>query len=678
MNINKYRNIGFCAHIDAGKTTTTERVLFCTGVNYKIGEVHKGEATMDFMDQEKERGITINSAVTTVYWSVNNSKYKINIIDTPGHVDFSIEVERSMKVLDGICLICCAVGGVQSQTEAIWKQINYYSIPRICFINKMDRVGANLKKVCQQIKKNFNVNIFKIHYPVFNNDKFIGIIDIIENSYYSWDNKNFKNIKKNNIPLFLESKIKKKRTILIEKIIKNNDYLINKYIENKISVTDIIKQLKYLTLKKKCLIILCGSSFKNKGIQNLLDGIINFLPSPVEKKNFIIKNNNKIILKQKKYFIGFCFKIVNDFFLGKLFYTRIYSGEISLQKNNIYNINKNIKTKFLKILFIKANKKKEKNKAISGDIIALIGLKKTETGDTLCSLNKNIYFEKINILNPVISISVKPLNKSDQEKMIISLKKNISEDPSIRMTFDKIGNTLISGMGELHLEVFIEKVQRTSNIKIIKSKPKVFYKETISKSSLNIEGKYIKQSGGRGQYGHVVLNVYPLKRGTGVIFKNLIKGGIIPNEYIKSIEKGINNSLSTGVLGYEVTDIKIELVSGSFHEVDSSENAFIIASSIAFKNAMKNSYPIILEPIMKLSIIVPIEYTGVIIGDIYSRRGKIIKTKENKLEIKIISSIPLNEVFNYSTLLRSLTKGRGCFDITFLKYKKVINKYLKL
>ncbi|MGX7576557.1 elongation factor G [Candidatus Vidania fulgoroideorum] len=670
------RNIGICAHIDAGKTTTTERILYYTGVNYKIGEVHEGEATMDWMDQEKERGITISSACTTVYWK----NKQINIIDTPGHVDFTLEVERSMRVLDGVCMLFCAVGGVQPQSETIWRQIEKYSIPRIAFVNKMDRVGANFKEVIKQISKKLKCKVIKLQLPIVKKNKFIGIIDLIKMNKVYFKGKKGEIVIKKSISND-NTKIKKERQKMIEEIISDSDKLLEKYFSNNLSESDIIEEIKKKTLKCKIMPILCGSAFKNKGVQSLLDSIVKYLPSPKEKNKkiycFYEKNKNTIKKKiepsKKEIFSSIVFKIINDPFIGQLSFFRIYSGEIKIGEF-IENYRTKKRDKVGRILKIHANKKKDIKKSKCGDIIAIPSIKNIITGDTYykTSEGKNFYLEKINLPTPVISVSLKPKNKSEQEKLIFTIKKLSNEDPSIVMGIDKEnGDVIISGMGELHIDVFIERMLREYGLNVKHSSPRVAYRETIKNPSKE-EGKYIRQSGGRGQYGHVILKVEPVKRGKGILFKDKIKGGAIPKEYIPAIKKSIYETCNSGVLlGYPIIDILITIIDGSYHEVDSNENAFKIAASIALKAAIEKSNPYILEPIMEVNIETPKKYMGEIIGNLFSKRGEIIDNKECKRITIIKSLVPLKEMFNFSTPLRSISQGRATYTMTFLKYKKL-------
>ncbi len=685
-SILKYRNIGISAHIDAGKTTLTERILFYTGVNYKIGEVHYGTATMDWMEQEQERGITITSASTTAFWSGMfnqfNIPYKINIIDTPGHVDFTIEVERSMRVLDGAVMIYCSVGGVQPQSETVWRQVNKYNVPRIAFINKMDRVGANFYNVLNQIEDKFKINVLPLQLPIGKEDKFIGVIDLIKFKSYIWkDNLGTKYSIKN---INNESSIYKLaifwRKKIIEFVADKSDHIMNKYLDDIfINENEIKFILRNEVLKNNILLVSCGSAFKNKGIQCLLDNIIDYLPSPKDLYNVIgiDFNNNSIKRKidDKEFFSSLAFKVVNDPYVGNLTFLRIYSG--SLKSGDIVlNINKNKRERIGRIVQMHADKKEEIKEVFSGDIAAAIGLKDVNTGDTLCDLSNPIRLEKIEFPDPVISLSLEPKTKYDQEKMGLVLSKLSKEDPSFKSSFNKESNqTIISGMGELHLDIIVDRMKREFNINCNIGKPEVAYRETILNSIKNIEGKYIKQTGGRGQYGHVVIDLFPLKGKEinlykdGYMFINDIKGGVIPNEYISAIDKGIRDQLKCGPLaGYPVINIKVRLFFGSYHDVDSSEIAFKMAASIAFKKAFLNSNPVLLEPIMKVEVETPEKYMGDVIGDLNRRRGIIDEIKNINLGKLVISYVPLSEMFGYATDLRSQTQGRALYSMEFNKY----------
>ncbi|WP_259292809.1 elongation factor G [Candidatus Nasuia deltocephalinicola] len=689
IKINNFRNIGISAHIDAGKTTTTERILFYTGVNHKIGEVHEGKATMDWMDQEQERGITITSAATTVFWSIskkNKNFYKINIIDTPGHVDFTIEVERSMRVIDGACMLYCSVGGVQPQSETVWKQSVKHGVSKIIFVNKMDRVGSDFYKVYYDLKKKLNANPVPIYIPYFFNNNFYGIIDLINFKLIVWKEENngmffdFFKIPEDYIEIS-----NKWKNNLIENAISDNDIFIEKYLNNKFILNDdILSLLRKKTIENKIQPMLCGTSLKNKGVQCLLDSIVNFLPSPldVDPTTGYDIFGKKIIVQplESEKFSALAFKVINDPFIGQLIFFRVYSGKISTGEF-IFNSTKNKKERLGRILRVHANKKEDIKCVGVGDIAAAAGLKTFYTGDTLNSLDNFVILEKIFFPDPVISQSLIIKNKSDEEKIFTILEKLNHEDPSFKFKVDNESNEIIiSGMGELHLEVLVEKIRRENNLELIIGKPKVSYRETIKKSINNIEGKYIRQSGGRGQYGHVVINLEPAPKGSGVKFINNIKGGAIPKEYIAAIKKSIEDTAKIGVLwGYPVADVTVDLVDGSYHDVDSSENAFKIASSVAFKEAFKKASPTLLEPVMLVHTEIPSESLGVVISNLSSKRGELISIEDVFLnDYKIIkSNIPLSEMFNYSTILRSLTKGRGTYSMSFNFYFEVPQNILK-
>ncbi|ATX33406.1 elongation factor G [Candidatus Carsonella ruddii] len=670
-NILYLRNIGIIAHVDAGKTTTTERILFYSGVSHKIGEVHHGNTVTDWMKQEQERGITITSASVTIYWKINDIQYIINIIDTPGHVDFTIEVERSLRVLDGAVIIVCASSGIQPQTETVWLQSQKYKIPKILFVNKMDRIGANYKNCIDNIKKKFNCVLAPLNFNIGSENNFLGFIDIIEMKINIW---------KNNI-LYIENinneylKIANfYRNYLLELLSNNDEEFLIKYINNEFNLLDIKKSIRNLVINNKIIPIMCGSSLKNKGIEYLLNSICNFLPSPID---IGIKgcNNLNFNVSINKKFLSLLFKIHNDPFLGSLSFIRIYSGSIK-SGDIIYNSTKKIKEKIFRIIRMFANSKKDINKANCGDIVVLIGLKESTTGDTLCSLNENFQLEKINIPIPVISISIEPIFKNDQEKLLNIIQKICKEDPSLILNNNNLtGETLISGMGELHLEIIVDRINRDYNIKTKISKPQVSYKESIKKTIIQ-EGKYIKQSGGKGQYGHVFLKLEPISfdKEENFIFKSEIIGGSIPKEYIPSIEKGVIQQLNQGViLGYPVIKIKISVLDGSYHSVDSSEYAFKAASSIAIKEGLIKANSYVLEPIMKVEVNLPSEYLGIVVADINKKRG-IINNVIDYNNFKVINSfLPLRELFGYSTELRSNTKGRASYNMEFHNYNELPN-----
>ncbi len=684
--ISRYRNIGISAHIDAGKTTTTERILFYTGVNHKLGEVHHGEATMDWMIQEQERGITITSAATTCFWSGMNNQYdihRINIIDTPGHVDFTIEVERSMRVLDGAVMIYCAVGGVQPQSETVWKQANKYKVPRIAFINKMDRVGANFFRVVEQLKNRLATNPVPIQLAIGEEESFIGIVDLIKMKAIYWDeDTQGVTIFYKNVPDSLISLAKKWRKNLEESAAESSDELMNKYLNSNIlSETEIKQGLRQRVLKNEIMLVTCGSAFKNKGIQALLDAIIDYLPSPSDKEavnGILNENENKTNTKRDprddEPFSALAFKIANDPFVGNLTFLRVYSGVIS-SGDFVLNVLKKKRERLGRIVQMHANKREEIKEVRSGDIAAAIGLKNISTGDTLCDPLYPIILERMDFPEPVISLAVEPKTKADQEKMVIALSRLAQEDPSFKVWSDKeSGQTIIAGMGELHLEIIVDRMQREFNIQANIGKPQVAYRETIRKS-VEQEGKFIRQSGGRGQFGHVWLRIEPIEYGkNNYEFVNKIVGGVIPKEYIPAVDKGIKEQLKTGVLaGYPIIGVRVTIFDGSYHEVDSSEIAFKIASSIAFKEGFMKADPILLEPIMKVEIDTPENYMGDVIGDLNRRRGIIDGIQDTATGKIICASVPLSEMFGYATDLRSYTQGRASYSMEFLKYNETPN-----
>ncbi|QJC31342.1 elongation factor G [Enterobacteriaceae endosymbiont of Macroplea mutica] len=687
--ITQYRNIGISAHIDAGKTTTTERILFYTGVNHKIGEVHDGAATMDWMEQEQERGITITSAATTAFWSGMFNQYnmhRINIIDTPGHVDFTIEVERSMRILDGVVMIYCAVGGVQPQSETVWKQANKYKVPRIAFVNKMDRIGANFFNVIEQIKNNLSTIAIPLQIPIGSEDNFTGIIDLIKMKAMYWDEKKYGiNCYYDIIPKNMTKLFQFWRQKLIEAAVETNDNLMEKYFNNNdITEKEIKTALRTRVLNNEITLITCGSAFKNKGVQSLLDAIIDYLPSPMDippiqdvstKQNLIRKTHDK------EPFAALAFKIANDPFVGNLTFFRVYSGTVN-SGDVILNSIKKQKERIGRLVQMHANKREEIKKVYSGDIAAAIGLRNVTTGDTLCDIQNNIILEKMEFPEPVISIAIEPKTKIDQEKMGLALNRLIKEDPSLRTWIDKETNqTIIAGMGELHLEIIVDRMKREFNVSANIGKPQVSYRETIKSNVYNIEGKYIKQTGGRGQYGHVVIDISPLesnKNNASYLFTNDIKGGVIPSEYITAIDKSIQEQLKSGPMaGYPVVNIAIRLHFGSYHDVDSSELAFKLAASIAFKIAFKQANPVLLEPIMIVEVDTPEEYMGDVIGDLNRRRGIIEGMRHIANSHIIRACVPLSEMFGYATNLRSYTQGRASYTMEFLKYTETPHNIVK-
>ena len=671
VSLKNTRNIGITAHIDAGKTTTTERILYYTGKTYKMGEVHDGAAVMDWMIQEQERGITITSAATTCFWKDN----KINIIDTPGHVDFTVEVERSLRVLDGMITIFCAVGGVEPQSETVWRQADKYNVPRIAFVNKMDRSGADFFYVLDMIKTRLGANPLPIQIPIGKEEDFLGIIDLISMRAIIYKDEMGIKFEYEDISSELKSTAEKYRQELIENIANYNDDILNKYVENiEISEGELKKAIREITINVNGIPVLCGAAFKNKGVQPILDGVVDFLPSPgdVPSPKGINPDNEKEIEREVSDdapFSGLVFKITTDTFVGKLSYLRIYSGTIK-SGMQVLNANNGNKNRVSKLLEMHANSREELKEAYSGDIGAVVGLKNINTGDTICDPNKPIKYESISFPEPVLSIAIEPKTKVEQEKLATALSKLAEEDPTFRIKIDnETGQTIISGMGELHLEIIVDRLLREFGVGANVGKPQVSYRETITKGT-QVEGKYIRQSGGRGQYGHVVVRFEPNEYGKGFEFEDKTKGGAIPKEFIKPIEMGIEDAMQSGeVAGYPVVDIKAILLDGSYHEVDSSEIAFRIAGSKAFREGMKKCLPILLEPVMDVEVVAPDKYMGEVIGDINSRRGKILSVSlRNKSRI-IKAEVPLDEMFGYATDLRSRTQGRATFTMQFKKYE---------
>ena len=662
------------AHIDAGKTTTTERILFYTGVLHRMGEVHDGAATMDWMEQEKERGITITSAATTCFWKDT----RININDTPGHVDFTIEVERSLRVLDGAVALFCSVGGVEPQSETVWRQADKYGVPRIAFVNKMDRAGADFLGVVQMMKDRLHANAVPVHLPVGEGDMFVGIIDLITmkaRMYHegsqgmSWDEIV--------IPESLKAKSVEYRQKMLEAVADEDDSLLEKYLEGKeISPDEVRDVLRRACLKASIVPVLCGSSFKNKGVQNLLDAVVDFLPSPADINGGEVHGHHPhrhddVVRKasDSERFTALAFKIMSDPFVGRLTYFRIYSGTLKAG-SYVYNVSSDRKERIARILRMHANHREEISEAYAGDIVAAIGLKSTRTGDTLTEEKDPIILEKMIFPEPVIDVAIEPKTKADQEKLGEALQRLAEEDPTFRISSnEETGQTIISGMGELHLEIIIDRMKREFKVEANVGKPQVAYKETISKK-VTAEGKFIRQSGGRGQFGHVEIEIEPNEKGKGFEFENAIVGGVVPKEYIKPTEQGIIEAMKNGVLaGYPVEDVKVKLFDGSFHAVDSSEMAFKIAGSMAFKEGARKAGPIILEPIMAVEVVTPEEYLGDVMGDLNSRRGKIEGMNPRKDAQVVKATVPLAEMFGYATQLRSMTQGRALFTMQFSHYE---------
>lgn len=677
--IERYRNIGISAHIDAGKTTTTERILFYTGVNHKIGEVHEGAATMDWMEQEQERGITITSAATTAFWSGMEHQYpehRVNIIDTPGHVDFTIEVERSMRVLDGACMVYCAVGGVQPQSETVWRQANKYGVPRLAFVNKMDRTGANFFKVYDQLKLRLKANPVPIVIPIGAEDNFQGVIDLTKMKAIIWDEASQgTKFEYQDIPAELADSAAEWHEKLMESAAEANEELMNKYLETgSLTEQEIDQGIRLRTIACEIQPMLCGTAFKNKGVQRMLDAVIDYLPSPVDipPVQGTDDEGNEISRKadDKEKLSALAFKLMTDPFVGQLTFIRVYSGVLT-SGDTVYNPIKGKKERIGRILQMHANNRAEIKEVVAGDIAAVVGLKEVTTGETLCDVGDHILLEKMEFPEPVISQAVEPKSKADQEKMGIALSRLAAEDPSFRVRSDEeSGQTIISGMGELHLEVLVDRMKREFGVEANVGKPQVAYRETIRKTCDEVEGKFVKQSGGRGQYGHVVLKLEPLEAGGGYEFVDAIKGGVVPREFIPAVDKGIQETLPAGVVaGYPVVDVKVTLFFGSYHDVDSNENAFRMAASMAFKDGMRKANPVLLEPMMHVEVETPEDYAGTVMGDLSSRRGMVQGMDDIPGGGKTIKAeVPLAEMFGYATSLRSQTQGRATYTMEFKQY----------
>ncbi len=673
--LERTRNIGIMAHIDAGKTTTTERILYYTGVTHRIGEVHDGAATMDWMEQEKERGITITSAATTCFWDA----HRVNIIDTPGHVDFTAEVERSLRVLDGAIALFCGVGGVEPQSETVWRQADKYGVPRIAFVNKMDRIGADFFHVVAMMSERLGATPVPVLIPMGEGDLFNGTIDLIKMKAYVFDDstqgKNFEEVE---IPKDLKAKARELRTKMIEHAADFDDVIMEKYLEGKDAPNDaIVAALRKGTIQCKITPVLCGSSFKNKGVQQLLDAVIEFLPNPVETgtiQGHDPDDKNKVIerkISDGESFVGLAFKIMTDPYVGKLTFVRVYSGVLTAG-SYIYNMVNGRKERIGRVLQMHANRREDIDACYAGDICGVVGLKFTKTGDTLAAEDDRILLEKMDFPEPVIEVAIEPKTKADQEKLGESLSKLAEEDPTFQVTSnEETGQTIIKGMGELHLEIIVDRMFREFKVEANVGKPQVAYKEGITKK-VETEGKFVRQSGGRGQYGHVWIEIEPNERGKGFEFTNAIVGGVIPKEYIKPVEEGIKEAMKSGVIaGYPLEDIKAKLFDGSYHDVDSSEMAFKIAGSIALQAAVKKAGPIILEPVMHVEVVVPEDYLGSVMGDLNSRRGQIRGMSQRKDAHVVAATVPLSEMFGYSTVLRSATQGRAIYSMQFDHYSPV-------
>ncbi|HSD61129.1 MAG TPA: elongation factor G [Burkholderiales bacterium] len=677
--IERYRNIGIMAHIDAGKTTTTERILFYTGVSHKMGEVHDGAAVMDWMEQERERGITITSAATTCFWKgmdASHTEHRINIIDTPGHVDFTIEVERSLRVLDGACTVFCAVGGVQPQTETVWRQANKYHVPRLAFVNKMDRQGANFMRVYEQIQTRLKAKPVLLQLPIGAEEDFEGLVDLVRMKAILWDDASQgMKFELRDIPAGLKEEAKEWREKLVEAAAEGSDFLTHKYLEEGDLTEPEIKQgIRLRTINNEIVPMLCGSAFKNKGVQAMLDAVLDYMPSPVDipPVKGILENGETGFRapKDDTHFSALAFKIMTDPYVGQLTFVRVYSGVMS-SGDTIYNPVKGRKERVGRLLQMHANQRDEIKEVRAGDIAAVVGLKEAITGDTLCDPQHLITLERMEFPEPVIHVAVEPKTKADQEKMGVALGRLAQEDPSFRVRSDEeSGQTIISGMGELHLEIIVDRMRREFGVEANVGAPQVAYRETIKRLCDAVEGKFIKQTGGRGQYGHVWLKVEPQQAGKGFEFVDAIKGGTVPREFIPAVQKGVVESLSNGVLaGYPVVDVKVTLFDGSYHDVDSNENAFKMAGSIAFKEGLRKATPVLLEPIMAVEVETPEDFMGNVVGDLNSRRGMILGMDELVAGIKAVKSeVPLKEMFGYSTTLRSLTQGRATFTMEFKHY----------
>ena len=682
--ITRYRNIGIMAHIDAGKTTTTERVLFYTGISHKIGEVHDGAAVMDWMEQEQERGITITSAATTCFWKGMGQQFdqhRINIIDTPGHVDFTIEVERSLRVLDGACAVFCAVGGVEPQSETVWRQANKYHVPRMAFVNKMDRAGADFLRVVGQIRERLGSNAVPIQLPIGAEDNFKGVVDLIKMKAIYWNEADMgTTFEEKEIPQELLTDCQKWREEMIEAAAESSEDIMEKYLEEgTLADDDIRKGLRIRTLTNEIVPTLCGSAFKNKGVQSMLDAVIEFMPSPTDVPAIqgTLDDKDHTPAERKSSddepFAALAFKIATDPYVGTLTFFRVYSGVLN-SGDTVFNPVKSKKERVGRILQMHSNSREEIKEVRAGDIAAAVGLKDVTTGETLCDLKNAITLERMEFPEPVISVAVEPKTKSDQEKMGIALQKLAQEDPSFRVkTDEESGQTIISGMGELHLEIIVDRMKREFSVEANVGAPQVSYRETIS-SKVKHESKFVRQSGGRGQYGHVYLRIEPQKPGDGFEFANEIVGGVVPREYIPAVEKGVKEAMDNGVIaGYPVVDVKVTLYDGSYHDVDSSEMAFKIAGSMGFRDGAKEANPILLEPIMKVEVVTPEDYMGDVVGDLNRRRGMVGGMEDGPAGKIIRSEVPLAEMFGYATDLRSATQGRATYTMEFHKYKEVPN-----
>jgi len=674
-----FRNIGIMAYIDAGKTTTTERILFYTGKLHRMGEVHEGAATMDWMEQEQERGITITSAATTAFWTRFGVEHRVNIIDTPGHVDFTVEVERSLRVLDGAVGVFCAVAGVEPQSETVWRQADRYEVPRIAFVNKMDRIGADFDRVVQMMHDRLHANAHPAQLPIGEGETFRGIIDLIRQRAVIYDDELGSQFHEEDIPEELREKAARLREQLLEAAAEADEEVLEKYIGGeKVTEEEMRRAVRKATLARTLFPVFCGSAFKNKGVQALLDGVVDFLPSPVDVPAIsgIDPDDEEKVLQRvpddKQPFAALAFKIMTDPYVGKLTFFRVYSGSIP-SGTHVLNATNGKRERIGRLLQMHANKRDELEECLSGDIAAAIGLKDVRTGDTLCDPDHPIVLESMKFPEPVISVAIEPKTKADQDKLGIGLSKLAEEDPTFRVYTDPETNqTIIQGMGELHLEIIVDRLRREFKVEANVGRPQVAYRETVRRAVEKVEGKFVRQTGGRGQYGHVVINLGPGEPGSGFIFENKIVGGVVPREYINSIEAGIEDSLDNGTLaGYPIIDITVQLIDGSYHDVDSSEMAFKIAGSMALKEAVRKASPVLLEPIMEVEVVTPSDYMGDIIGDLSSRRGKVEGMSERAGARVIAAYVPLGEMFGYSTTLRSMSQGRAVYSMQFARYEEV-------
>ncbi|MGH7646179.1 MAG: elongation factor G [Gemmatimonadales bacterium] len=678
--LDRIRNIGIMAHIDAGKTTTTERILYYTGRTYKLGEVHQGTATMDWMEQEQERGITITSAATTAFWQRFGEQYRINIIDTPGHVDFTVEVERSLRVLDGAVTVLDAVGGVEPQTETVWRQADRYGVPRIIFANKMDRVGADFERCLRMARERLGARAVPVQWPLGAGELFTGLIDLVRQVEIVYDDETLgKKYVEGPVPEAMRARVAELRHELLEAVVEHDDGILRKYLDGQaLSEAEIRTVIRKATLAGHVVPVVCGAAFKNKGVQALLDAVIDYLPAPVDIPAIQghLPHHDATHAERRpsdeEPFAALAFKIMTDPYVGKLTFFRVYSGVLAAG-SYVYNSTKDRKERIGRLLQMHANKREELEEVRAGDIAAAIGLKDTRTGDTLCDPDDPIILEAMRFPEPVISVAIEPKTKADQDKLGVALQKLSEEDPTFRVHTDtETGQTIISGMGELHLEIIVDRMKREFKVDANVGRPQVAYRETVRKRVENVEGRFIRQTGGRGQYGHVVINLGPGEPGTGFVFEDKIVGGTIPREYIGPVEQGVKEALGNGVLaGYPMVDVRVELIDGSYHDVDSSEMAFKIAGSMAVKEAARGAHPVLLEPVMDVEVVTPSDYMGDVIGDLSSRRGKIGGMVQRADAQVVAASVPLAEMFGYSTTLRSMSQGRAIYTMQFSHYQEV-------